>query len=135
MVRQELEKLIHKTIPSFESIDGHSKLVPIYLSEEVCQDVTFRIAAVDVSQHINDPIARTHVHGSPEVYLAISEQKGDIVFEVNLDGESFLVESPAAIYIPAGLPHSFRTLTTKNKPCFFLGIFLDYVKGASSCIN
>ena len=131
MARKDLGKLIHKTIPSLESMAGHSKLVPVYLSDKVCQDVTFRIAAVDVSQHIGSPIAHTHTHDSPEIYLAISEQEGDIVFELNLDGESFLVESPAAIYIPAGLPHSFRTLTAKNEPCFFLGIFLDYVKGAS----
>lgn len=132
MARKDLEKLIHKTIPSFESIDGHSKLVPIYLSEEVCQDVTFRIAAVDVSQHIGSPIAHTHTHDSPEIYLAISEQEGDIVFELNLDGESFLVESPAAVYIPAGLPHAFRTITAKAQPSFFLGIFLDYVTRKTS---
>ena len=126
-VRQDLAQLIHKDIPGFERMAGHSKPVPIYLSEEICPDVTFRIAAVDVSQHICSPIANPHTHDHPEVYLAISEREGDVVFEVTLDGEAFLVESPAAVYIPAGMPHAFRTLTAKNKPSFFLGIFLDYV--------
>jgi hypothetical protein len=57
----------------------------------------------------------------PEVYFAAPWERGHIVIEVEMEGETFTVESPFAVYIPAGMTHRFTVLKC-DLPGFIFGI-------------
>lgn len=48
-----------------------------------------------------------HYHEFDEMYLMIGDEKA-ITFEVMLGDETYRVETPASVYIPAGMPHAIR---------------------------
>ena len=65
-----------------------------------------------------------HKHTAPEVYLVLGEQDA-ITAEVMLGDETYEVSSPAAVYIPAGLPHGVRPLRAEaGKAAAFVPIVL-----------
>lgn len=50
-----------------------------------------------------------HVHDCDEVNLILSSSS--LVYEITLGDESYTVEAPACIHIPAGLPHSANVIS------------------------
>jgi hypothetical protein len=66
----------------------------------------------DISQQLKDLAigadrAVPHLHDFDEMYLMIGDEKA-ITFEVMLGEEIFNVATPAAVYIPKGMPHAIR---------------------------
>lgn len=64
----------------------------------------------DITREMVDMIdkvgkATAHRHDFDEVYLMIGD-KDAITFEVMLDDETYMVSTPASVYIPRGLPHA-----------------------------
>lgn len=51
--------------------------------------------------------ATLHKHDFDEMYLMIGEEKA-ITWEVMMGDETYNVETPAAVYIPKGIPHGIR---------------------------
>jgi len=51
--------------------------------------------------------ATPHRHDFDEIYLMIGDP-GAITFEVMLGEEFYEVETPAAVFLPKGLPHAIR---------------------------
>jgi len=73
--------------------------------------VNIRINGNDVSKMVRSPNAESHIHDDhPEIYLAATENGGDIVIEVQMGDEIFTVESPLAVFIPPGVKHCFTAL-------------------------
>ncbi len=59
-----------------------------------------------------------HVHDCPEINILLSLDH--LVYEITLGDESYVVEAPASIYIPAGLPpHSANVIEGSG---FFIAI-------------
>ena len=76
---------------------------------------------------VRAPHAHPHVHDhNPEIYFAATENRGDIVIEVQMDDETFTVESPFAVFIPAGVKHCFTVLKC-DSPNYVFGMhIMDY---------
>ena len=85
--------------------------------------VNMRVAGIDVSKIVGAPHANVHVHESPEIYLTPSEEKGEVVVEIQMDEEKFIVESPFAVFIPPGVKHCFSVIKC-DTPHYVLGIML-----------
>jgi hypothetical protein len=121
------EHFIVRNLPRMMKIEGHHEKTPFWLTEEMFPEIKIEIAASDCSKMVNKPHASPHRHHVPEVYLAITEVPGDMKFEILLDDETYIVESPCAVFIPAEVKHAFKVLKC-DKPNYMLGILLDYLK-------
>jgi len=51
-----------------------------------------------------------HIHDVSKAYILLSEEPGTLEEEITLGDEKYLVKSPAAIFIPAGLEHHVKFL-------------------------
>ena len=60
--------------------------------------------------------ANPHIHDADEMYLIVGE-KGAVEFCITLGDDVYYLESPSAVYIPAGLPHSIRP-TRFDEGCY-----------------
>ena len=69
------------------------------------------------------PARRASRARPPEIYLAASEKRGSVVVRVEMDGETFDVESPFAVFIPPGVRHCFEVLRC-DEPNYVFGILL-----------
>lgn len=92
-------------------IDGFEKHAPgkyqILLSEELCPGANFFICGgMHNKIHQTEPIEK-HSHDVTEAYLFIGK-KGIAEIEVELDDETYRLESPGAIFVPKGVSHLFR---------------------------
>ncbi len=121
------DHLIVRNLPRFMEVEGHHDKAPFWLTGEMFAGVKIRVAAKDCSQMVNKPHADPHRHDVPEIYLAITDYPGDMQVEVLLDDESYVLESPFTVFIPAGVLHAFRVLKC-DQPNYLLGIVLDYLK-------
>ena len=110
-------------IPRFFEVEGHHKPAPFWIAPDMFPGVNLRVAGADVSKMVGTPHAEPHVHDGPEIYLAPSENKGDVVIEVQMDDEKFSIEPPFAIFIPPGVKHCFRVLKCES-PTYVFGIML-----------
>ncbi|GAC54123.1 hypothetical protein [Gordonia amicalis] len=72
----------------------------------------------------NRDYCEPHVHDCPEINILLSLDH--LVYEITLGDESYVVEAPASIYIPAGLVHSANVIEGSG---FFIAIIetADYV--------
>jgi mannose-6-phosphate isomerase-like protein (cupin superfamily) len=120
------EHLIVKNLPQFKEVEGHHEKAPFWLTEEMFPEVKIRVAAKDCSKMVNKPHADPHRHDVPEVYLAITEYPGDMKCQILLEDESYVLESPFSVFIPAGVHHAFKVLKCDH-PNYLLGIILEYM--------
>jgi mannose-6-phosphate isomerase-like protein (cupin superfamily) len=115
--------VVTEGLPVHEEMDGHHAPVPIFLSPETLPGAPFRIAAVDAAQLIGAPHADLHVHDDhDEIYLCVTP---GLRFEVETDAERIALESPASVFIPAGVRHRLIVHEVATDTCPFLGILLD----------
>jgi mannose-6-phosphate isomerase-like protein (cupin superfamily) len=115
--------VVTEGLPVYEEMDGHHAPVPIFLSPETLPDAPFRIAAVDAAQLIGAPHADLHVHEDhDEIYLCVTP---GLRFEVETDAERIALQSPASVFIPAGVRHRLIVHEVATDTCPFLGILLD----------
>jgi mannose-6-phosphate isomerase-like protein (cupin superfamily) len=128
MNRDNLAQYIVTDIPKTVWFPGHHEPSSVYLSSNVFPQTRITVDADNVSKLVDREVADLHTHEVPEVYLAIAENRGDMVFEVTLGDQTFTVEAPMVVYIPAGLKHKFRTIRAHKEQSYLLGILLDYAQ-------
>lgn len=109
-------------LPREELMPGHHHPARIYLGPDDVPGLPIRVAAVDASQLVGQPVANLHEHDVDEIYLVVTP---GLRFEVETDAESVVVRSPASVRIPAGTPHRFIVREAEVSPCTFLGILVD----------
>ncbi|MBE9513972.1 MAG: cupin domain-containing protein [Chloroflexi bacterium] len=126
-MEKKYSKYIATDIPKMVQLEGHHAPAPFWVSPDVFPEVELGVVAVDVGKLVGREVADPHSHGCPELYMAISAERGDMVFEVTLEDETYTVESPMAVFIPTGMKHKFKTVKA-DKGGYFFGILLDYAK-------
>ena len=122
------ENLIFTGLPQMVDLPSHFHPVPFWVSPQMGEDIKFGVAAVDTSKMVGEYLTDEHAHECAEVYMALSPNKGDMVLEITLDGETYVVESPCSIYVPAGVSHRFKALKSEREGSYFYGILLDMGK-------
>ena len=122
-IPEKLRKYVVTDLPKYVEVAGHHKEAPFWIAPEMFPGVRLRVAGSEVSKIVGVPHADPHVHEGPEIYLAPSEERGEIIAEVQMDEERFLVESPFAVFIPPGVSHCFRVVRCEE-PHYVLGIML-----------
>ena len=122
-IPEKYQSYVVNDLPKMVEVSGHHAPAPFWIVPDMFPGVNMRVAGLDVSKIVGAPHANTHVHESPEIYLAPSEQKGEVVVEIQMDEERFIVESPFAVFIPPGVRHCFKVLKCQS-PHYVLGIML-----------
>jgi hypothetical protein len=69
------------------------------------------------------PHVKLHKHTVDQMYMWIGSKNDmrGLVIEVFLENESYILETPVAVYIPAGISHSHRYIKGSG---YFVGILL-----------
>ena len=126
-VPEKYKHLVITDLPQFAEMPGHHKAAPSWIYPDMFPGVNMRINGLDVSKMVRAPHAEPHVHNdNPEIYFAATENKGDIIIEVQMEDEVFTVESPFAVFIPPGTKHCFTVLKC-DSPNYVFGIhIMDY---------
>lgn len=121
-------------LPKLVEMPGHHHPVPSLLYPGIFPGVNITINGMDVSKIVSDPHAAPHVHEDhPEIYLAATEQRGEVIIELQMEDETFFVESPFAVFIPPGTRHCF-TVVKCESPNYVFGIHLEgSVDSAPKC--
>ncbi|MFH1489943.1 MAG: hypothetical protein ABII06_13655, partial [Pseudomonadota bacterium] len=103
----KLRKYVVTDLPKYVEVTGHHNPVPFWIAPGMFPGLELRVAGSEASKIAGATHADPHVHAHPEVYLAPSEDRGAILVEIEMDEERFLLESPFAVFIPAGVSHCF----------------------------
>jgi mannose-6-phosphate isomerase-like protein (cupin superfamily) len=114
--------VVDEALPRLEPMPGHHAPASIYLSPEDDPKVSVRVAAVDASSLVGEPLSDLHTHDVDEIYLVVTP---GLAFDVETDRGSVHVTSPASVRIPAGRPHRFVVREASSSPCPLLGILLE----------
>jgi mannose-6-phosphate isomerase-like protein (cupin superfamily) len=115
------EQYVITDLPRFVEMPGHHSLAPSWIYPGMFPGVNIRINGSDASKMVRAPHAELHVHeDNPEIYFS-AENKGAVAIEVQMEDEVFTVESPFAVFIPAGVQHRFTVLKC-DSPSFVFGI-------------
>jgi mannose-6-phosphate isomerase-like protein (cupin superfamily) len=109
-------------LPRHELMPGHHAPAAIYLGPEDVPGLPIKVAAVDASELVDEPLSELHTHDVDEVYLVVTP---GLSFDVETDRGSVRVTSPASVRIPANTPHRFVVREAKTSPCPLLGILLE----------
>lgn len=115
-------------LPKMVDVPGHHKQTPFWIAPGMFPDVNVRVAGIDVSKIVGAPHAEPHVHDTPEIYFAPSEDKGVALVEIQMDDDVFTVESPFALYIPPGVRHCFKVLRCDSAHFIYGLLFTDQNK-------
>lgn len=129
-VPEKYQKYIVTDLPRLVDVAGHHKPAPFWIAPGMFPGVNMRVAGLDVSKIVGIPHANPHVHNSPEIYLAPSDEKGEVIVEIQMDQEKFVVESPFAVFVPPSVTHCFKVLKC-DSPHYVLGIMLPDWKNSS----
>ena len=122
-IPEKLQKYVVTELPKLVEVAGHHKPTPFWIEPGMFPGIGLRVAGSEVSKIVGAPHADPHVHDNPEIYLAPSEEKGAILVEIRMDEERFLLSSPFAVFIPAGVSHCFRVIRCEE-PHYIFGILL-----------
>jgi len=121
-VPSKYQQYVVTDLPQCVDTAGHHAAPPSWIYPNIFPGVNIRINGMDVSKRIRKPHADPHVHNDfPEIYFAATEKRGDVVIEVQMDDEVFTVESPFAVFIPAGVRHCFTVLKC-DSPNYVFGM-------------
>jgi len=71
---------------------------------------TISRAVMDVSTPYEAAEPRTHSVDAVMMFMGFGERLEGLCAEVSLNGESFVVNSPASVYVPAGVKHTYKLL-------------------------
>jgi len=121
-MQKQNQHLIHHNIPSPLSTVAHhhdvacierffSDTFPMHLAIHKVS------AAEDIAQY-TDP----HSHDVPEINIIISDEEGDLEYEIQLEDETFCVPSNATVWIPAGMMHASNVISGSG---YFIAIRLN----------
>ncbi|MEJ8553379.1 cupin domain-containing protein [Tepidibacter sp. Z1-5] len=118
---ENTEKLVMKDIEWVKSLPDHEgsigdKGFPILMSNEFVPEAKAWVcpALLTADKKTSEAIANgsfgkatPHIHDGDEMYLLVGDENSSTM-AVTLGGEYYEVTTPAAVYIPAGLPHSIE---------------------------
>ncbi|MFC1941831.1 cupin domain-containing protein [Chloroflexota bacterium] len=108
-------------LPKYTEVTGHHAPVPFWIAPNMFPGINIEIAAGEASKMVGNPNAAPHTHDIPEVYLCVTENRGDVVVEIQIGDEKFTVESPFAVFVPPGTDHCFAVLKC-DSPNYVFGI-------------
>ncbi|HME46490.1 MAG TPA: hypothetical protein VKF36_25625 [Syntrophorhabdales bacterium] len=118
------EHYVITDLPRLVEMPGHHQPAPSWVYPHMFPGVNIRINGMDASTKVRAPHASPHIHDdNPEIYFCATEEKGAVAIEVQMNDEVFTVESPFAVFIPAGVRHCFTVLKC-DQPNFVFGIHL-----------
>ena len=120
-IPKKYQEYVVTDLPKFLEVTGHHKPAPFWITPEMFPGVHMRIAGTEVSKAVGAPHAAPHVHESPEIYLCPSENKGEVLVEIQMDDEVFSIESPFTVFIPPGVKHCFK-VSKCDSPHYVFGI-------------
>ncbi len=114
---------VQDDLPVLRTVDGHHRPVPFILTREMFGGIPLELGGAEISNLVDKPVAEAHVHDVPEIYLLFAPNPGEAVITVEVDDESYELQAPAALYVPAGRRHRF--VTRKAVPgSFCFGLFV-----------
>jgi 2-isopropylmalate synthase len=67
-------------------------------------------AVVDVDTPYEPATVRAHTVDAVMIFMGFGERLEGLRAEVTLNGEKFAVDSPASVYVPAGVNHLYKIL-------------------------
>ncbi len=121
-IPDKYEQYVLTDLPRFCEMPGHLRPAPSWIYPDMFPGVNIRINGMDASKMVRAPHAEPHVHDDhPEIYFCATDTRGQVVIEVQMGDEVFTVESPFAVFIPAGVRHCF-TVIKCDSPTFVFGI-------------
>jgi hypothetical protein len=128
-VPSKYQQYVVTDLPQLVAMPGHLKAAPSWIYPDMFPGVNIRINGADASKIVKSPHADLHVHDeNPEIYFSATENRGDLVIEVQMENEIFTVESPFAVFIPPGVRHRFTVLKC-DAPNYIFGMHvMDYKK-------
>ncbi len=126
-IPKKYQEYVVTDLPRYVDVKGHHAPAPFWIAPNMFPGVDMRVAGLDASKMVGAPHATPHVHKDSEIYFAASESKGELVIEVQMDDEKFLVESPFAIFIPAGVKHCFTVIKCESS-IYVFGVLLPDVR-------
>lgn len=103
----------------YTNIGGDSSISEVFIerfllmNSTVMQNAPMHIAVHIIKNLTTVPAPYAHIHCHPdadEIGLIIAP-KDELEYEIILDGETTLVKSPAAVFIPAGTYHRARAVS------------------------
>jgi hypothetical protein len=80
------------------------------------------IHRINDAEEMHREYAKRHRHSVPEINMIIGE-KDNLVYQIVLGDEEYIVKSPGAIWVPPGLKHSANVI--KGNGLFFCLLFTD----------
>lgn len=96
-----------------------------YLSDEKINPGGMIFAAYRRLGNVQDaePHVQMHAHDVPQLYCWVGDQAdlSGLKIEVFIEDESFIVESPKSVYLPAGVRHAHRYVSGSGH---FMGILV-----------
>jgi hypothetical protein len=110
-------------LPRMLAVAGHHTAAPFYLTTEMFGGLPFEMAAAELTELIDKPIADLHSHEVPEIYVLLSPEPGGAEIAVSVDGETYSMVAPSALLVPAGAAHRFLTKRAV-RGSFCLGLLL-----------
>ena len=122
-IPEQFRDYVVTSLPRLVAVPGHQEPAPFWIAPDMFPGVGLRVAGLDASKRVGKPHAEPHVHDTPEIYLAASENRGDVIVRVEMDGEQFELESPFALFIPPGVRHCFEVIRC-DAPNYVFGILL-----------
>ena len=111
-------------LPKLVDVVGHHEPTPFWIVPDMLPGVNLGVAGGEAGKSVGKPHADPHVHDHREVYLCITENRGDVVIEVQMNEDKFQVESPFAILLPKGVRHCFQVLKCDTPNYYVFGIML-----------
>jgi len=84
-----------------------------FLNEDMVKDTDLDVFIhfIDVKSDDGPEYVEPHVHDFSQAYIFPEE---GLTFEVELDGEKYVKESPITVFIPAGVKHTIRMIKGKG---------------------
>ena len=115
--------ILAQALPVLRTMPDHRVPVPFLLTSDMFGGIPVELAGAEISDLVDRPVADPHVHGVPEIYLLFAPAPGAAEIEVEAGTEAYVVTSPGALYVPAGVRHRF--VTRRAVPgSFCYGLFL-----------
>lgn len=121
--------LISKNIPSLlQNVPFHSKNDSI--ERLVPEGFPLHVAVHNIHDDTGkEKYVAPHKHGALEINILIGCDDNKLKYEIQIDNDFYEVESPASIYIPAGLTHAANHVSGKG---FFVCIIMTDPESAFS---
>ncbi len=118
LIMNKYQKFIKKgVIESLDKVPFHDK-APIkrLLMLEKClipqSNTHIAVHFVDASKDL-PKYSKLHKHNHDEINLILSEES-DLIYEIQLEDESYEVTSPSTLFIPKGIQHSAQAIFGKG---------------------